>query len=875
APAVLRLDSAGRAVRTLGPLEADLFLRASSGGRESGERKVTVALPAFLAGLELVAHYPAYLARADEPLVPGDDTVPLPQGTEIATHGNASVPLAAAEWRGSGGATGLAVRGAEFSGHLMPRASGSWILALAPRDSDAIEGAPPELHLRVVPDSAPVVQVPVPGADTVLPLSLRAPLVVDARDDHGLTRLAIYSWRVSRTGKIGDTLRDTLPVAGAGDRAVVQTELALDQRGLLPGDTVRFFAEAWDNAPAPHAGKSPIFALRLQTLEELRAATRAETQAAAGAADSISAAQRELADKTRDLAAERVRGGSNPTPGTTPAPAPREGALPFQETQRAAEVARQQTELTQRVQALERQMADIARAAQAAGVYDTAFQARLAEVQQLLEKAISPELAQRLEELKEALARLDPDATRQALQRLADAQQQLKAELERSHELFQRAAVEGELATLAADAEDLHRRQQDWNQNQAPRADSAAARAERDLADRTARLEQALRQAGHDLDSASGTGATLGKPADAAHAAQSAMQRAAGSAEEGQPKPAGEAGEEAARELARLPQGLHGVADSVAASWRNEAVQELDRALVETAAMAERERAVADALRGGEGGAAIRARQASIQEGTDAIGRQLEAAAGKQALVSRGLQMSLGFAELQMASAREQLEQPVPNLSAAADLAGQALDGLNRTAYAIAQSRGQVAGSKSGSGLAEALEQLAQMARDQQGLNGTAQGLLPMMAPGAAMMDQLRALAAQQRKLADQLARIQAQGNEASDIAGQLAQEARDLARQLDAGHLDRQTIARQERLYRRLLDAGRTLSGDEPDESQPRVSRSAQNDSVHTPGVLLPGATGAGPKVPYPTWEALSGLTPEERRLVLDYFRRLNAAKP
>jgi hypothetical protein len=40
-------------------------------------------------------------------------------------------------------------------------------------------------------------------------------------------------------------------------------------------------------------------------------------------------------------------------------------------------------------------------------------------------------------------------------------------------------------------------------------------------------------------------------------------------------------------------------------------------------------------------------------------------------------------------------------------------------------------------------------------------------------------------------------------------------------------------------------------------------------------GATGAGPRVRYPTWDELTRLTPEQRRLVLEYFRRLNEAKP
>src|SRR5207248_2715589 len=85
-------------------------------------------------------------------------------------------------------------------------------------------------------------------------------------------------------------------------------------------------------------------------------------------------------------------------------------------------------------------------------------------------------------ELQEALAKLDPEATRRALERLAEAQQQLRTELERSQELFRRAAVEGTLATLAADAEDLRRRQAEWNRDAAPQPDSAAATRQRTLA---------------------------------------------------------------------------------------------------------------------------------------------------------------------------------------------------------------------------------------------------------------------------------------------------------------------------------------------------------------------------------------------------------
>src|SRR5258708_29447733 len=105
----------------------------------------------------------------------------------------------------------------------------------------------------------------------------------------------------------------------------------------------------------------------------------------------------------------------------------------------------------------------------------------------------------------------------------------------------------------------------------------------------------------------------------------------------------------------------------------------------------------------------------------------------------------------------EQSDEGDPSHATAAHLAEQALDALNATAHALVRTAERVAGAQSGSGFQEALEQLARMAQEQQGMNGDAQGLLPMMgAGGEAMMQRLRELAGRQRALAEQLERLQA-----------------------------------------------------------------------------------------------------------------------
>jgi hypothetical protein len=886
--ALVPLDSSGQAERRLGPLDSDLWIRAASGARRSAEVHVTVATPAFLADLTLLARFPAYLNRADEPLLAGPDTVALPAGTEIQVHGSTSVPLVGAAWHleGAGGGTALEVGGQRFDGAFFPNRSGTWRLAIATADGTPLEDRPPALALRIVPDSAPTVAVPVPGHDTTLPFSLVQPLVIDVHDDHGIGRLALVSWRISQTGKVGEPLRQALDVNGAGDRAIVQSELDAQRRGLLPGDTLRFRVEAWDNAPVPQEGRSPDYALRLPTREELRAAQRAAAADISAAAESVATAERSLADRTNDLAQERSRGTNDATAGAgRQPPAQAGGTLPFESSERARELARQQETVGQRVQELAKAVDELSRAAHAAGIDDTAFQARLREVQEMLGRAMTPELEQRLRELQSALARLDPEATRDALRRLAEAQQQLRETLERSQELFRRAAVEGQLASLAQDAEQLKREQSAWNAEQARRPDSAAAAAERALAARAESLAAGIAQAGRDLqgtqrsDAAAqapapargdSTSGALGRPESRARRASGAMQRAATSADQSDAPGAERQGTEAEQALDSLPEALRSRRDSVAGEWRQEALDALDRALAETAALAERQRRVAAGLDSGSSPAAARSQQAAIEEGAAAVERQIRSAAGRHALISPGLQSALAFAQRQMAGARAQLEQAQPNTDGAAQLAGEALDALNVTAYGLAQARADVAGAKSGSGFQEAIERLAQLAKQQRELNQDGMGMMPMAgAGGDGMMQQLRALAARQRALAEQLERLQATGG--SSAAGALAQEARDLARQLDAGHMDRQTVERQERLYRRLLDAGRTLTGPEPDQDKERTSRAAMGDSVHLPALLAPGVT-AGPRVPYPSWRELEGLSPDERRMVLEYFRLLNA---
>lgn len=847
------LDGTGRASRRVGPLAADLFARATSGGRGSDTVHITVQLPAFLGSLSVTAHYPRYLGLADEPLPVSGDTVLLPAGTRLRTVGQATAALSQASWKGDRQQAALEVDGRQFHGEFIPRASGVYTLGLAVEGGAALGGDTVRLPLRIVADSAPVITVPVPGADTVAPLSMRLPLVVEARDDHGLTGVRV------RIRRGASEQLDTVPIGGEPDHAILAHELDLNRAGAQPGDTVVYQLIATDNAPPPHVGRSREYRVRIPTRAELRDAQREAAAAMGSSLDSLARKSADVQRQTEDLSRERSRAESSNT-GADP-------AMSFEQAKQAQALAEATDSLVQQSEQIKDALDALRQAAEQAGLNDPEFQKRLAEVREQLAKALTPELRAKLEQLKSALQHLDAEQARRALQDLTEAQQKLQQALERSRDLFKRAALEGELANLADEARDLAKQQDAWN----AAADSAnaagAAADEQQMADRADSLASRLQDASRQLDSSAARTALEQAARQAAEAAQQ-MQQAGQQMQQGGRAQAQQHGRRASRMLGPLAGQMDQARQSTQDQWREEVMQVLDQALAETSRLSSQELALSESLDGNMDPASARTAQASLEDGLERVAARIRDIAGKNALVSQQIGVALEVARSHMSASREAVSSANINVPAAADRAGSAVDALNAAAYMMLRSRDDVAGSASGSGMAEAMEKMSQLAGQQGQLGQQTASLLPTPGQGQGAGQQLmQQIAAQQRAIAQELERMQAQGNMPG--AGQLSQEAQELARRLEAGRVDRQTVERQQQLFRRMLDAGRTLQGEERDEQKERQSTTAKEGNIHLPPALRERLEQDDtPRLP--DWDELQRLSPEDRRLVVDYFRRL-----
>lgn len=852
----IALDAAGTAIVTTAPLQADLLTEVVAGGKVSPELRIAVRLPAFLGSITLTATYPSYLGLEPEVLPVDGDTLVLPEGTRLELAGRATATLASANLAGPETTVPLRVDSAAFSGAFSPARNGAWRLALALTDGGSLDGAPVGFAVRILPDSAPTVEVPVPGRDTIAPPSMRVPLVVALRDDHGVRA----AWlEVRQRGRDTPVRRPLDLPAGAVDQALISLGLDLADFELAPGDSLWITAVAMDNAPAARTGRSRTFVIRVPTAAEVREERRDQTSATASGLDSLAAQARQAQRQTEDLARERARSDGRREGGEGNEPMTAEAA------RRAEQAVAAQEALTAQAEQLRDQLEELRAAAEQGGGADSSLAADLAEIRDLLERAMTPELREKLEAVREAAQRLDANRTREALRDLAQEQAKMRETLERAKELFARAALETELETLADAARDLSKAQQEATAELATSPEAGAAREEQ-LAREAEALAKALEASAAKAPS-DATEEGLQAAADQARTAGQEMQEAATAAKQGQEQRAQQKAKSAGEQMQSLEEKIRTERQEMQSAMRAEVSAALERLLLETSRLLDRQLVVAEAYRRGAYAGPVRTEQALLEEGVARLFQQVLTTASKNALVSPRIAAAVATARQGMRGALEATSTAMPNLGTAAEQAGGAVDALTTAAHALLQSKDNVDGSASGSGMQEAMQQMQEMAGQQGQLSEQGQGMMDEGGEGS--MQQMLQMAMQQRAIAQQLERLQAGGQMPG--AGELAREAKEISRSLESGRITPETAQRQERLFRRMLDAGRSLEGDAPDDRKERESEAAREAARRLPPELEARLRRGEGDVPVPSWELLQQLRPEDRRRVLEYFRRLS----
>ncbi|HSM61574.1 MAG TPA: hypothetical protein VK849_12285, partial [Longimicrobiales bacterium] len=679
----LGLDD-GRVTRTFEAVSSTIEYRVrASDGATSETYRIVPVDPLFVSDVRVDVTYPPHTGIPPEGhrgLVP---PLVLPVGTRLTIEGSASRPLSAAVLQdGSGDEVFRALTdGTSFEGSWWPRSSGTFTWTFLDADGGSAAVQPDPIEIALVPDSAPAVTIPIPGRDTVLPLTLKQPLILEAHDDYGLRRLELVAFRVSAFGEAHPPVTTGLDLGGTR-AALARPMLDLTDWGLLPGDQVRYYARAVDNSPAAQTATTREYVLRMPAAAELQRGAEQQLDDMAERLQELAEEAERRAQETRDLqreasaerrARERQAGRPDPSePG-------------FEEREELRKALEGQEDMTGRVDSLRAEIESLQETMRQAGQSDPELREELEELRALLEQIASEDLQERLQELSESLDRQDLRDANRSLEELAKEQENFRDRLEESLERFRRAAMQQEFRATESEAEELARQERalsdamkegDDPERRARQQQQLEQRAE-ELDAQMERLEERLQQLG-EQDAAR----EVSEARERGREAREQMSRAREQAERQQNREAGERAQEAAESMEQAAEQLDQAQQQMAQEKAERALQALREASDDALSLARRQSQLREEMQsaGQERIDQMRADEASLLQGVRNLAQNLQSSVegAMEGSPELSAQMGRAMESIQRTiQAMETRRGPSPSPAAAAE---QAVGDLNQLA---------------------------------------------------------------------------------------------------------------------------------------------------------------------------------------------------
>ena len=269
-------------------------------------------------------------------------------------------------------------------------------------------------------------------------------------------------------------------------------------------------------------------------------------------------------------------------------------------------------------------------------------------------------------------------------------------------------------------------------------------------------------------------------------------------------------------------------------------------------------------------------RQIELSEGLSVVSDSLQSMAKEIPQMTREMQKQAGEALRAMGQATENLADRASRQASGQQKAS--MMHLNELALLLSDLMAQMMNSQMspGSGsmsMQQMIEQLQQMAGDQQKLNKQIQQMLNEMQGqrrSIDMQERLRQMGAQQDALRRQLKEMSRNRELSNKVMGDLnkiAEQMEETIRELQRGRVNRRTVQRQQQILTRLLDASRSMQ--QRGKEKKREARQGNDIDRPSPSELTP--TEQADQLRRALRRALeSGYAPDYQELIKRYFELL-----
>jgi hypothetical protein len=647
-----------------------------------------------------------------------------------------------------------------------------------------------------------------PGRNIDIAGDMPVGLLIEAADDYGVGsgRLA-YRLSHSKFEEVRESYITRSLALPPGDRTQVQVmdQWDLSSLRLVPEDVVEYFVEVFDNdnINGPKSARSPLFTLRLPSLEEVFTDLDRGQETALDEMRESLEDSRKLRDELEKLSQDLKQNKETD----------------WSKERQTQEMAKRLEDLQKKVDETARKMDEMTAQMEQQRVLSPETMEKYLELQSLFQELDTKALQQALRQMQQSMQNIDREQLRQALEQAQFSEERFRKNLERTIELLKRIQVEQKMDEVVKRANELAERQAE----EGSKADSLGRMTE-EMAKRQeefAKAQEELQSAAQDLQRRMEEFFTempaeqMMKLNESLEAQQldEMMRQAAQEMRQGNQSAARQKQQNAQRSLEQFAQQMSAMQQQMLQQQAVQSMNALRRATADLLEISADQEALRNQARSAPPNSPqLRENAQGQQRAMQDLGNVISALgeeAQRSFAVTPGMAKALGEAMTQMQNAMRDLEGR--NGSQASQDQTSAMGSLNGAAQQVQDALQQLMqgseGSPGGMGL---MQQLQMMAGQQQSINLQTQQMANMemmrRASEAARLAHEQEAVRKSLEQLDREARSSGTGDRALGDLRQLADEMREVIRQLEQNNASPETIRRQERILSRLLDASRSM---------------------------------------------------------------------
>ncbi len=689
-------------------------------------------------------------------------------------------------------------------------------------------------HIGIVPDQHPFVRILVPGRDIDLGEDMLLPLVIQAQDDYGVSRLSlVYQVLADADAEIDSSrfIRQDLALSGPlREQRNVAFNWDLSNSPLLPEEVLVYYAEVRDNdiIRGPKRGRSELYRARFPSIYELYDEIAQSQDQSIADLEQTFAKSKELKKQLEDLTLEMKRADE----------------VDWQKKQQIDETLKQQKEIERNLQELSDRLDDMVTKMEDHQLLSQETMKKYEELQQLFKDIMTPELQKTMEKIAEAMQKMDPNLLQKAMDELKMSEEAINKNLERTISLLKKLKMEQEvdqairmLQEMEAQqekiadqarqnsAEERQKLSQEQNelQQKVDQLDKNLDALQKQMAEQPGMPQEEIEKARQELDKAG-----VGEQMDAMQQAiaQSKTEKMAAMSQQ------------IKSGMQNSRQQLQAAKDMMSGAMQQRAMRALQQGMKNLLALSQmqenlmRETGALPATSAQIPRAAEKQQQ--LQSSLERVINDMYEASKSAFGISPRIGSTLGQTHQTMKNALQHFENR--SLDAAGQQQGRAMSGLNEAVMQMdAAMQSMMKGGGGGMSMEQFMQQMQGLANGQQGLNSQTMG---MMGQGQQMSLAQQAAfsrrASQQGQIRKSVEQLAAEASNLSEILGDLEQMAADMKeveKDFTNQAVNRQTIQRQNRILSRMLDTQKSVR--EREYSRKRKAETGKEYAVFRPGEL------------------------------------------